>query len=467
MNRLIRTISLLTLAALCNFSAPAATQRNLTANVLVIRGGRLLDGTGRPPLEHAVIVIRGERVAEIFVAGEYALPPAGRIIDAEGLTIMPGLIDGHVHLGGSAGGHVSAQEFGGGRLEHDLAAYLFCGVTTIRSLGDSPAMIFGLKRLQARGELAPAILAAGPVFTAPAGYPLNAAHLTASTLVRQVTTTADAQAQVRELAAAGADVIKVIYDGGSVKHPVPRLAPEVLTAIIIAAHHLHLPVAVHTGTCREVQEAAQAGADGVEHGVVREAIDAATIQVLREHHTFYCPTLTVLEAPLRIAGGLRPEQDDLLRQTVLPNIWDSIANPASQSSQLRADTERFSRRQAMFQFALDNLRRIHAAGVPITFGTDAGNEGVFPGATAHRELELLVAAGLSPAEAIMSATSVAARYARADKDVGTLAPGKRADLLIIGDDPLRSISATRAIRFVIARGAVVERIRLLEALRAN
>jgi imidazolonepropionase-like amidohydrolase len=460
-------LALSTLLGVSPAASPVAADGPST--VLIVRGARLIDGEGGPPIEGAVVVAQDGVIVKVFRDGEAPIPD-GRIgaltIDARGWTILPGLIDGHVHLGGTSGARISAAELVGGRIDHDLAAYLFFGVTTIRSLGDAPRMAFGLKKLDAAADArAPNILAAGPMLTASGASPLALGIKTAassSLVAAEISNEAEGRLKVRELIASGADTIKVMYEEGPPSRRVPVISEAIFRAIVAEAHSAGVPVCVHTSTCREVQGAVRAGADGVEHGVVREPIDKDTIRLLVENKTFYCPTICVIEAPLRIAGGFNPESDSLLSQTILPAVWASINNPASFSSQARANPEKMEARKRMLQQAVENLQQVYRAGVPICLGTDSGNEATFPGYSVHREMELLVQAGITPMRAIQAATMTAARYCRIDSRAGSIRVGKRADLLIVDGNPLESISALRRIKFVVIGGKVVDREHLFD-----
>lgn len=433
---------------------------------LIIRGARLLEGERSAPVDNAVVVVRGGLIAKVFIDGESSIP-RGRVIDAHGGTVLPGLIDSHVHLAGTSGARISAEEFAGGRIEHNLAAYLFFGVTTIRSLGDAPRMVFGLKGLDLAAEArAPRILAAGPVLTAQGAAALAIGTnpgISGSPVAAALGSESEARSKVRELIAAGANAIKVIYEEGPPARRVPLISESIFRAIVAEAHLADVPVCVHTATCREVQAAARAGADSVEHGVVREPIDDETIRVLLEHKMFYCPTLGVIEAPIRIAEGFGADCDSLLSQSVLPAVWASISNPASMSSRVRANPKLMEARKRTLRQAVENLSRVYRAGIQVTAGTDSGNEGAFPGASLHREVELLVDAGVSPMDAIKAATSTAARSCRIEAYAGSIRVGRRADLLVVEGNPLESISALRHIKLVVIGGKIVDRQRLFEA----
>ncbi|GEM_PF-42322 len=434
--------------------------------VLVIRGGRVIDGTGRAPIDNAVVIIEGEKIKAVLGEREATIPDGARAIAARGKTILPGLIDVHVHLGGSAGAATSPEEYTPARELHDLKAYLFSGVTTIKSLGDMEERILDLRAREWAGDLlAPRLFAVGKVFTAPGGHPVStifagAPDFVVDAAVFQVKTEEQARAGVRALAADGVDGIKAIYDGGTPERPLPKLDRSLLAAIIDEAHKTGLRVSVHCGTGQDVREAVLAGADGIEHAD-QEDLDDETIALMAERGVFYSPTLAVFEALLNLAKGLRPADDPLVRACVLPTILTGLtASSSPMLRRLREHPRAVIQLEHRLQAAKMNVRRARAAGVKIVTGTDAGNPGTFHGPALHRELALLVEAGLTPLETIIAATRQAADYLGAGDRLGTIEPGKLADIVILDGDPLKDISATERIWKVIRGGRVIDRQRL-------
>jgi imidazolonepropionase-like amidohydrolase len=190
-------------------------------NLLVIKNARLIDGTGAAPMENAVVVIEGERIKSVFRAGEKRLPARARVIDAAGKTLLPGLIDAHVHTAGSAGARISEIEYTPWRQRRDLKAYLYSGVTTIKSLGDDQTNTLELREQERTGKLvSPRIFTVGKVFTALSGHPAATTFAQAPSFVveggvNQVDSEEAARAAVRAQAAARVDGIKAILEGGT------------------------------------------------------------------------------------------------------------------------------------------------------------------------------------------------------------------------------------------------------------
>lgn len=284
---------------------------------LVIRGGTLFDGTGASPQPGALIVIEADRIA--CVGTDCGIPEDARVIEADGLAVLPGLIDLHIHFGAPAGQDLE-RSFPS--LMWDYArqrpgvrrAFLEAGVTTIRSVGDvvgTFGSILDVRHQVASGQLAgPRVYAVGPLFTAPEGHPAGTIYKGNPFLIenatRQVADPEEARIEIRELAGKGVDGIKAVYDGFGGR--IPRLSLEVLQAIAEEAHRQGLWVAVHTGSAQEVYEAVRAGADTIEHGPLDgSSLDAETIALMRSRDVTYVPTLAVEEALIRLAqGGERP-----------------------------------------------------------------------------------------------------------------------------------------------------------------
>lgn len=413
---------------------------------LVIRGGLLFDGSEARPRQNDAIVIEGERIARLDASGP--ILDGGRLIDASGLAILPGFVDLHVHFGAPVGRDVQRSL---PRLIWDYArhrpghrrAFLDAGVTAIRSLGDvvdSPRDILDLKRRAARADfLGPRVFAAGPLFTAPGGHPAATIYRGSRFLVRhatrQVSGVQIACSAVQGLARRGVDGIKAVYD--SLGGTFPRLDVELLQAIVDESHRLGLWVSVHTGSADEVREAVLVGADTIEHGATDGSLlKTDTIELMRSRGVTYVPTLVALEATVRLAAsGKKPGQftDDLWR-SFLGRIHRLGPDP------LRSP--------------LENVRAAVTAGVRIGAGTDAQGPHMAFGASLHREQELLVQAGLSPLQALQAATSIAATALRADCDLGTVAVGKLADLVLVQGQPWERIGDVRNVRLVLRGGRV-------------
>ncbi len=385
-----------------------------SAGWLVIKAARLIDGNGGPPMAPAVVIVRDNRI--VAVGPALAIPAGAKVIDLPGTTLAPGLIDVHVHVDGPM---VDATgRIGGGALFESFwdrfrhmavrrRAAIEAGVTTFKSVGDvhTPSTL-ELRQQIDDGELeGPRLVLVGPILTAPGGHPVNnfpgGSDWVIENATRQLSDPNLARQEVARLAAAGVDGIKVVYSAGRFGG-VPKMRRDVLEAIVQEAHRRGLRVVAHIATAGEIQEAVEVGVDGVEHGTT-DALSDALLQRMVTAGMVYVPTLAV-------------EQ----RESWLP--------------QLQA-----------------NLKRVADAGVPIALGTDTNGAGV------HRELELMVEAGLTPMQALMTATRNAARHLGHDQEFGTIEPGKLADLIAVSGNPLDDITATRRLRLVVKDGKVLVR----------
>lgn len=387
---------------------------------LIIQGGTLFDGTGAAPRENAMIVIENDRI--VCVGHECEAPRDAPVIDATGLSILPGLIDLHVHFYAPAAECDEYKERSFPSMMWDFArqrpgvrrAFHEAGVTSIRSMGDPKDSIVKLKAQVASGELAgPRVYCVGPIFTAPRGHPAGTIFKNNSYLIknatRQVSEPNEARSEVEKLAREGVDGIKAVYDDAGGRRP--TLSPDVLQAIVDEAHKHNLWVAVHTGSDDDVLEAIRAGADTIEHGVTRgERLDRDTARLLNEHNVIFVPTLAVFQV--------------------------------------------YTRPESMKSY-LDNVRTAKESGVRIGTGTDTNNPKMIFGRSVHRELELLVQAGLTPGDALLSATGNAARALHVDKDLGTIEPNKLADIVVVEGQPWEQITDIGKIQLVIQAGRVV------------
>jgi imidazolonepropionase-like amidohydrolase len=279
-----------------------------------------------------------------------------------------------------------------------------------------------------------------------------------------VATEAEARAAADGLASGGADFVKLIVD--SIPQDAPRLGAAPLRAAVEGAHAHGVRAIAHIGTLEDARAAARAGVDAWVHGVYRERLSDEAVAELAAFDIPMVPTLAVFESYASIGEPRLPTP--LERQIAEPELlasFDAVPDDSPAVQAFRPFLEMLAEQRGS---GADNVRRLHEAGVVIFAGSDP-QSGVFPGAGLHRELALLVAAGLTPAEAIRAATLLPARFLTRSEtpEFGEVAVGRRADLLLVNGDPTADLEALAAIREVIVRGARVERRAVQSAARSQ
>ena len=400
-----------------------------TSGSVLIRNVRLFDGE-RVLSGNSVLVANG-RIARV---GASISAPAGvSVVDGTGKTLLPGLIDSHTHTWGTA--------------LRDAAAL---GVTTVLDMFTDPKTAAHFRRLDGTpaGRSTADFRSAGVLVTAPKGHGTEYGMA-----IPTITSPNEAPAFVDARLAEGSDYIKIVYDDGhtyGIKFA--TIDKPTMKAVVDAAHARKRMAVVHIGDLAGARDAIDVGANGLVHLFVDSMPDTGFAKSVAAHHAFVIPTLTVLESISWGDGGTLIAKDPKLA----PYIPVANAQTLQQTFPKRAGSTR------EVAFALETVRQLHALGVPILAGTDAPNPGTAHGASIHRELELLVKAGLTPIEALQAATSVPARtFSLADR--GRIAPGLRGDLVLVNGDPTTDILATRDIVGVWKRGLPIDR----EAYRAE
>jgi imidazolonepropionase-like amidohydrolase len=409
---------------------------------ILIRGARVIDGTGAPARMGTVVVI-GTRIAGYGI--ETAPPPPGsRIIDATGQTLVPGLFDLHTHLTASAATGV-AGDWG-----KSLKAYLACGVTSVNDYATYSELFWPMRQLLATGTLMGPRINMAMRMSTTGGHGTEGGWGDFMTLLAN--TPEQARAETRRALAAKPDVIKVFTDGwryGSAPN-LTSMNVETLAAIVEEAHAGGVKVVTHTVTLAGAKIAARAGVDILVHGIGDADVDAELIEIMKSKGTFYVPTLSVyefkggLDRPLRlldpdVKAALPPQNGDRTPSAPVRERWEHLTG---------------------------NVRKLFSAGIPVAVGTDAGMPGTFHGASTLHEMELLVKSGLSPMQALMAGTSISARAMGVLNERGTIAPGKLADLVLVDGKPDEEIADIRKTRRVFLGGYELSPTDLEKAIQA-
>jgi imidazolonepropionase-like amidohydrolase len=420
-------------------AALLAVQQAPSVQVTAIRAGTLIDGTGGAPVKNAVIVIQRGRVTA--AGANVAVPSGATVIDLSGFTVLPGFIDAHVHLCG----HI----IGDGDWKHQLlvesssqrtllgAAHaqqtLEAGFTTVRNVGADEFTDISLRNAINAGWVpGPRILGAGVSFGISGGHCDGSSGFEPDNPLGRggfETGAADGVEAVREMVRYdvkhGADVIKICATGGVLSPTdsvgVQQYTEEEMRAVVEAAHMMDRRVAAHAHGLEGIKAAVRAGVTSIEHGSI---LDAEAVRMMKEKGTWLVPTL--------LAGY---SVDSLAKAGRLP--------PAIAAKALAIAP----RQQASFKLAVDG-------GVRIALGTDAG---VMRHGTNGREFALMVRYGMTPMQAIVAGTSNGATLLGLEAEIGTIAAGKRADLVAVRGNPLQNIQILETVEFVMKDGAVFKR----------
>jgi imidazolonepropionase-like amidohydrolase len=418
--------------------------------VTIFEGARLIAGDGGAPIDGSAFIVEDDRITRVGRKGQLAAPAGARRVDLTGKTVMPALVDAHVHLGYRKGLSFSAENYTRENLLDTLDRFAYCGVAAVLEAGtgrgDLPFHVRTDARSGARYLTAGRGLAmpnAGP------GIPMRDAAF-------GVTTEAEAREDVRALAAKRPDLIKIWVDDRN--GTVEKLKPALYRAIIDEAHAHRLRVMAHIATLDDAKDLLRAGIDGFGHVVRDRDIDDELLALLKQRpQVFFVETLWGERQAIyqgRPAWVDEPMLRDLLSGEEIAQLAASFLNASALTPTQRESAARLQR----------NVARLNAAGVKLGLGTDTGGVtgGQYFGLASLVELELLVKAGLTPAQAIVAATRNSAEILGLDR-LGTVAVGKSADFVVLDANPLEDIANTRRISTVYLRGAEIDRA----ALRAR
>jgi imidazolonepropionase-like amidohydrolase len=405
-----------------------------SAETVVVHAGRLIADASRPASGPSTIVITDGRITSVSEGLDPA-PAGARLVDLSTRTVLPGLIDTHVHLSGDPGG-----EFWREAVESDEWWTLIgvknaritarAGFTTVRDVGSPPQVGFALRRAAREGMIdGPRILSSGPPISIVGGHGdvsgFRPEVIRALGVDNICTGAEECARRVREFSRAGADLIKITATGGVLSQQARGLGQHFtdseMKAIVDTAHSLGLKVAAHAHGARGIEAAARAGVDSIEHGTFA---DAASLRAMKAAGSVMVPTLMAFT-------GIR---ERLGKNVYTPAVEAKVRETLSHVGKA--------------------ARAARAMGVPVVFGTDAA---VFEHGRNAQEFALLVEhAGMSPAEAIASATTAAARLLGMENEVGRIAPGYSADLIAVSGDPLRDVRALEKVDYVMVRGRTIQ-----------
>ena len=406
------------------------------SNVILFEGARLIIGDGSA-LENAAFIVENGQFTQVGLANTVEVPPSAARVDLTGKTVMPTLIDAHVHVGyADIRGMTDAPvNYSRENIIEHLRRMAYYGIGATLSMGIDPGdMPLQLREEEIAG--AARFRSAGPGMARPNAGPGAADR---RDVPYGVDTEEEGKAAVRELAAKKVDMVKIWVDDRN--GTVPKLTPELYGPIIDEAHRLGLRVAAHIFYLEDAKDLLRAGIDGFAHGIRDIDVDDEFMELLAKRpYTFLIPNLP--DSGARIMADL-PFIAETMPTEAVDELRTAIAEQAAEDPEENFDVQ------------ARNLSRMYEAGVTVVFGTDGGGAGW----DAHEEIADMVTSGMSPADAIVAATSNAARLLRLH-DLGTITNGKSADFIVLNANPLDDIKNTRSIANVYIKGEEVDRMRL-------
>jgi imidazolonepropionase-like amidohydrolase len=419
-------------------------------------GATVLDGTGGPPLRDGVVVARGERIVAVGRRSDVPLPKGLRILDGRGRWLIPGLIDAHVHFFQSGGAYTRPDIIDLRRhrpyereialIKEDLprtfARYLASGITSVADVG-GPFWTFEVRERARRAAIAPRVAVAGPLISTVSRPELDLGDPP----IVKVAGPEEARALVRRLAERSPDLVKVWF----IFRPGDDLgAGKAIVAATVEEARAHgVRVAVHATELETARAAVEAGAAVLVHSVVDKPVDDRFVTLLKEKGVVYIPTLFVVEGyNLVLSGSWAPiPAETRLGDPAVMATFEELKTLPEFPHRPRRGPEGLRLAQA-------NLKRLSDAGITIAAGTDAGTIGTLHGPSIFRELRLMAEAGMTPAQVLAAATRGGAQVTGREKELGSIEPGRLADLLLLDRDPLADVGNLEALAQVVMGGRV-------------
>lgn len=417
-----------------------------SAETIVLRNFTLIDGTGKPPVPNAALVVTDGRIRYAGPGAVAKVPADATTLDLSGKYVMPGIINLHGHIGNVIGLVQDPKNFTRANVEHNLKTYASYGVTSMISMGSDQDLSFQIRAEERAGRPQyTRLFTAGRGFTGKAGYPTSAPGMKGVPF--EVENAAEVRKDVEWLADKKVDEVKIWVDDHFGKE---RKIPMDLSKDIIQEAHKHgLKVGAHIFYLEDARGLVEAGLDGLAHSIRDKPVDDAMIALMKKKGAWQqAATLTREMSSFAFANPPAWLDDPFFKRSVTPDVIATLKTPGQKAV---ASDPRF---QTAFEVAKKNLKRLVDAGVKVGFGTDTGPPGRFPGFFEHLEMQYMADAGLTPMQIIQMATRNSAEFLGA-KDLGTLENGKWADLIVLSKNPLDDIRNTRTIESVMIAGRKV------------
>lgn len=437
-----RNISLI--ASLIALATPSAAAAEST----VLRNFTLIDGTGRAPVAGQGLIITDGKLRWVGPAAKLNIPAGAAIEDLNGKYVMPGLIDSHVHLGLVDGITQDLKYQTPESIDKQLHLYAAYGITSVQTLGTEQDIIFPIRDAgrATRPDKA-------RVFTVGRGVVFNGSYGGVPGLDQKVSTAEEARRMVDAQVAKNVDMVKLWVDD-EFGQLAERMPPAISTAVIDQAAKRGKKTVAHVFYYDNAAELTREGVNAFAHEVRDRPVDAALISQMKAKNVWQMAATLSREASFTYAT-LPFLDDPFFSRGVTPDVLKQLASPERAKRLSSGPT--FPKYAPTLRYAMENFAAGAKAGIRYGMGTDSGPTARFPGYFAHWELELMVQAGISPIQALTAATSANAEILGA-KDIGSIQPGKWADLLVLDKDPSADIRNTRTIHEVFIAGRKVPTI---------
>ncbi len=437
------------------------------AQYTALVGGTLVNSNGDRPIVDAVVILKNNMIDKIGKLGKIKIPEGSEVVDTKGKFIIPGLIDSHVHFFQSGGIYTRPDAIDlrevmtyedelnqiSARLPRTFASYLSAGVTSVADVG-GPMLNFDIRAQAAATKAAPRVIVAGPLISTVANPKLDAGDPP----IVKVSSNEEVDKLVNQLAEKKADLIKIWFIVSPDLNFEDNL--QLIQRTISQSHARGIRVAVHATQLATAKESVKAGADILVHSVDDQEVDNEFIQLMKQHKTIYTSSISVLDGYNRAFTqqfDFLPADFEIADPYFMGSLFDLKKMPAEKlpariqammenpDSYLKAAGERVN-------IAMKNLKKLQDAGVTIATGTDAGNIGTLHASSMHQELVIMQMAGLTPSEILVNSTLNGAKLMGREKELGSIAPGKYADLVILHRDPNQDAKNYSSIYAVIKDG---------------
>ena len=419
-----------------------------SAQSILLKNATIIDGTGTSAKTNSDILISNGTISAV---GKNLSSKNAKVIDLTGKTVIPALTSAHVHVGTLKGTTSTAENYTRENITNQLVKYQNYGITNVLSLGtDRPLIFNGFADSTIAGLIPGARLySAGYGFNIPEASPASWMNmLLRPNTKEEVPALMDSVAKVRPT------VLKMWVDdhGGKAK----KMDKDIYKTIIAEAHKRNIRVAAHLFNVADANDLIEAGLDIIAHSIRDAVVDDALVAKMKSKKVIYIPTLSLDEYAYIYESNPSWIDDPFFKASLEPGVYEMLTSEAYHNSVKNSPD--FERNKMAFKNALLNLKKIHAAGIIVALGTDSGAFAVrTQGFTEHHEMELMAKAGISPIDIIKISTSNAATALKINELYGTIAVGKRADLLVLNQNPATDIQNTKTIFSVWKNGIEVSK----------